>query len=515
MSVRLSNVAWLGCVLLALGATVTAPQRANADEGQVLSDRWYVLSLQGQRMGWMHDQVRRNGDQLVTTNETNMSLSRGPLVINVVMSSAFTETVDGRPLEAWSIQNLASIQKTVRAMRFGEDEIELITGEGTQQLKKKVPYPDESWLPPAAAGRYLVEQAAKGAKQISRGLMDPSMGTQVVEEKWQYQKDENVEVLGKVVPATLWKVTMSSMPSMVTNWYLDPQGHTVKTTLIAMPGMPMEIVLADEQLARQQVDPPELLMSTLVEPDRRIAGPRRLRSAIYELSFTKPQGAAEFSPKLPRGGSQRVVWGDNRTARVVVDLDEPVNPIDDLPGAAHREATAMLNSEDPKIRQLVGDALRREGRKLPVARRAERIRRFVHGYISAKDLSVGFATASEVARTRQGDCTEHAVLLAAMLRAADIPSRTVSGLIYVDQFAGRQGIFGYHMWAQAWYGGDAGGGRWVDLDATLDDDTPFDAAHIALARSVLSDDTVMNDMVNMAPMLGRLSVRVIDTGSGR
>ena len=107
------------------------------------------------------------------------------------------------------------------------------------------------------------------------------------------------------------------------------------------------------------------------------------------------------------------------------------------------------------------------------------------------------------------------MLLAAVLRAADVPSRTVSGLIYVDQFAGRQGVFGYHMWTQAWYGGDTVGGRWVDLDATLGDDTPFDATHIALARSVLADDTMMNDMVNMAPMLGRLSVRVIDTGFGR
>ena len=38
-----------------------------------------------------------------------------------------------------------------------------------------------------------------------------------------------------------------------------------------------------------------------------------------------------------------------------------------------------------------------------------------------KDLSVGFATAADVARTAQGDCTEHAVLLAALLRASDIP----------------------------------------------------------------------------------------------
>ena len=57
-------------------------------------------------------------------------------------------------------------------------------------------------------------------------------------------------------------------------------------------------------------------------------------------------------------------------------------------------------------------------------------------------------------------------LLAAMLRADDIPSRTVSGLVYVSSFEGAKDIFGYHMWTQGWIAED-GKGRWVDLDATL------------------------------------------------
>ena len=319
----------------------------------------------------------------------------------------------------------------------------------------------------------------------------------------------------KVTPATKWHVTTSLMPSIVATFYMDDQGDMVRTSMTMMPGVTMEVMLADEQLAKAELEPPELLMSTLVRPDKPIAQPRKLRCAIYELSFTAPKDAIDYRPELPRGGSQRVVWGDNRTARVVIDLDQRLAPRDDLPTDAHRRATSALNSQDPEVVRLVAKALGADGHKIPVAERAERLRRFVHGYIKAKNLNVGFATASEVARTRQGDCSEHAVLLAAMLRAAGIPSRIASGLLYVDEFAGEESVFGYHMWAQAWYGGDAAGGRWVDLDATLGDATPFDATHITLARSVLADDTVMNDMMNMAPMLGRLSIRVIDTGSAR
>ena len=41
------------------------------------------------------------------------------------------------------------------------------------------------------------------------------------------------------------------------------------------------------------------------------------------------------------------------------------------------------------------------------------------------------ATAAEVARSREGDCTEHAVLLAALARARGIPARVAMGLVYV------------------------------------------------------------------------------------
>jgi len=498
-----------------VGATVAEGQApAGKNSGRVLFDRWYVMSLQGQQMGWMHEHVRQHGDRITTSTQMNVALSRGVVSVSVQTASDFTETVDGTPIEAVSVQSLGAGQ-TVKTMRFGADGIELIWQQGNQKRNSILPHPAESWEPPAAAGRRLAKEAAEGRKQITVRRMDPAAGTTVVEENWRYQSEEAVEAMGKVVPATKWTVTSSMMPSMVTTCHIDAQGHMVRTTLTLIPGMGFEIIQADEQLARAEVTPPELLISTLVRPDRPIARPRRLRSAIYELAFTAPRGAADFSPQLPRGGSQRVVWGDNRTARVIIDLDEPVNPRDDLPTDAHRQATAMLNSDDPEIRKLTAQALGPTGRRTPVARRAERLRQFVYRYIHAKSLGVGFATAGEVARTRQGDCSEHAVLLAAMLRSAGIPSRTVSGLLYVDEFAGRQGVFGYHMWTQAWLGGDAGGGRWVDLDATLGNDTPFDATHIALVRSVLADDTMMNDMVDMAPMIGRLAIRVIDTGSGR
>ena len=48
--------------------------------------------------------------------------------------------------------------------------------------------------------------------------------------------------------------------------------------------------------------------------------------------------------------------------------------------------------------------------------------------------------ALETLRNRVGDCNEHAVLLAALARAAGIPAQVEAGLVY------QKGRFYYHAW---------------------------------------------------------------------
>ena len=101
------------------------------------------------------------------------------------------------------------------------------------------------------------------------------------------------------------------------------------------------------------------------------------------------------------------------------------------------------------------------------------IETFVRGYISNKSLGVGYASALEVVHKPEGDCTEHAVLLAALGRSLGIATRVVDGLAYAPDFAGKDRVFVPHAWVQAWVGE-----RWQSFDAAL---PGFDAGHIALS----------------------------------
>ncbi len=165
----------------------------------------------------------------------------------------------------------------------------------------------------------------------------------------------------------------------------------------------------------------------------------------------------------------------------------------------------MVNARDPLVVKLARAAARGAGDD--VGERAEAMRRLVSQRIGKKDLQTAFASAAETARTRQGDCSEHAVLLCAMLRAEAIPARVATGLVYIDQFDGSGGQFGWHMWTQALIEG-----RWIDLDATLP--VAFHAGHILTGVTSLADGAGGAELASMLLLVGNIEVQVVEVGYG-
>ena len=117
-----------------------------------------------------------------------------------------------------------------------------------------------------------------------------------------------------------------------------------------------------------------------------------------------------------------------------------------------------------------------------------------------RNFEVAFAAANEVARDLSGDCTEHAVLAAAMCRAVGIPARVVIGLIYVDELNG----FGFHMWNEVFIND-----RWVALDPSWDQST-VDAVHIKLSETSLDGVSPFEAFVPVIRVMGKLQIEPLE-----
>ena len=493
-------------IMFMLMMTLMPARGATANEA-VQFERWYTALLDSRPVGWMHVKIVRCADEYHSQSEMAISVRRGESVVSIMLGETFVETGGGEPLHTTQTQKLAG-QTITRKLVFGRDVYTLTTSNGSSVQTREYRPSALPWLTPMAAERYVTEQMNQGVKKITFWTLGLATGIQPVEVAHTVLRTTNIEVLGKTVPATEIHTTMSVLPSVRSTEYMDREGHMIKTSSTLGPWK-FIIVESDEQLAKAKIDPPELMTRLFVRSNRPIAMPRRIRSAEYELRLDR--SATDLSDlDLPSIGCQRLVHSNGQTARIRVDLEVKAE-VQDRPQEEHRIPSAMIDSNDEKIRGLSEEGLAKYDEAVKDHVKAQALCRFVHRYIENRDLSVGFATATEVAQTARGDCSEFAVLLAAMLRAVNIPSRTISGLVYVEQFMGQQDLFGYHMWTQAWIeNGQVG--YWMDLDAALNPDH-FDATHIAVSSSAMSDDQFFNDMVKLAPLLGRLSISVIETNS--
>jgi transglutaminase-like putative cysteine protease len=283
----------------------------------------------------------------------------------------------------------------------------------------------------------------------------------------------------------------------VTTVDVAADGLLVRSSTSLM-GLDMVMTLSNRDAVIELRGTTELLAQSFIYPDRAIDRPREVVRAVYEL--TVDEG---FLPNVPSIGDQRAKNSRGR-ARVTVELgSSPKVDPRTVDVAEYLRASTYLNHRDPKLGELRAQALDPVETTDPAVR-AEALRELVHAHLVKKDLNTLLATASEVATTRAGDCTEHAVLLAALLRADGIPSRVVTGLVYVDRFVGEVNLFGYHMWTQAFLDG-----RWIDLDATLG--RRFDATHIAFTHTSLNDEGVaLLQMAKITPLMGRLEVKVLE-----
>jgi hypothetical protein len=144
----------------------------------------------------------------------------------------------------------------------------------------------------------------------------------------------------------------------------------------------------------------------------------------------------------------------------------------------------------PRIKKLaeqaVGDAQTPE-------EKVKRIVSFVKDYVRPY-LSASLPNIHDLCDKKKGDCKSYALLFNTLARAAGIPAREVSGLLYIGD---DQKSFGGHAWNEVVLGG-----VWVPIDASMRQ-TEVDATHVSFGSQERAAK-------NLLTTLGKLSFRLIE-----
>lgn len=194
--------------------------------------------------------------------------------------------------------------------------------------------------------------------------------------------------------------------------------------------------------------------------------PRAARGGHLRYVFGLPPG---IGPPLPQTGEQRVIVQDQGVRLDICGQCGPGLPADPASLALWRRPAPWLESDAPELRRAVAAIARKGGSD---ADRMQALARLARQRLA--DVSyAGHLTARQAWHARSGDCTEDAVLLAALARAAGVPALVASGLVYDrERFHGTRDAFLPHAWVIAHVDG-----AWRSFDISLDG---FDATHIAL-----------------------------------
>lgn len=130
-----------------------------------------------------------------------------------------------------------------------------------------------------------------------------------------------------------------------------------------------------------------------------------------------------------------------------------------------QKPTPFIQHDHPKIRKKVSELISTDD--LPPAK-ARKFIAWIYQNIEKRPV-LSIPNALETLENRRGDCNEHAVLLAAMARAAGIPAQIEAGLVYT------KGRFYYHAWNVLYLG------KWITADSLIGQ-MPADVTHIRLVR---------------------------------
>lgn len=206
-----------------------------------------------------------------------------------------------------------------------------------------------------------------------------------------------------------------------------------------------------------------LVESLLVASPYKLSEAARNSRIHYRLTF------ADARMSMPETGEQHVVAGDGDIGVDICAACGSETPPDETTLRRYRSANAWVESNNRDIQAFA----RYHGRGASVDQKMIHLRDAVRMQMDGPVDFRYYDSAATALRKRSGDCTEVALLLAAVARARGIPARVAFGIAYSSRFTGKSHVFSPHAWVQVW-----NGRRWRSYDAGLG---RFDAGHIVLA----------------------------------
>ena len=477
------------CLPFMLGPNLAADKKSDFTP----VDRWYEVYLDGSKVGYVSDIMQKEADVIKSRNEFVMQIKRAGQSIEITVEQETKEKISGELIEFSTETKMAGIPMLKKGRVEGKElvvyEKQFISGKET-----RYPFDPEGGMSWGLRKQVLENGFEEAGKTYELKVYSPDMGMKKpVKAKIICFGEKTIQIGEKKIKA--FEVDMelkSPFGSMITKSWFDENCVALKTVM-NMGGMKISIIEVPKKKAKKmEEEAHELLLSSVVPLDAAVPNSDK-------NTFIMKAIKGKWSAKLFEGNGQKIEKINDNSIRVIVDQSLKKKKVEgetDL--KPFLSSSVYLDTDDLLIQKL---AKKGKGKAKTSQEIANKLTKFVFRYMTNKNYEVGFATASEVARNKAGDCTEHSILLAALGRALAIPSRVVTGLVYADEFEDQKDVLVYHMWTQ-FYIDD----QWVNLDSALGL-VKCPADRITFSVDSLEEDTIAS-VLPLMELINNLKVTV-------
>lgn len=298
--------------------------------------------------------------------------------------------------------------------------------------------------------------------------------------------EETIPIMGERVPAK--KLVVDFMGASQIAW-VSPDGEILAEEGplgIRMEKASVEQVFAGDYASGQT----DMAQVTSVDPGGTIENKEELDTLRIAVSGPKPEYLAGLS-----GGRQEFAGGVLTVTREALAAPDSPDPGFTREASKFLLPSTFIESDHPDIKKAAAKIAPMTD---PPMLRAKKVVAWVYENLDKKPV-FSVPDALQTLKNGAGDCNEHAVLTAALARAAGLPAQMEVGVMYLN------GRFFYHAWNALYING-----QWVTADTTLGQ-LPADVTHLRFARG---DAQSQLDMMGLIEKLS-LSLKDEDLASAQ
>lgn len=452
---------------------------------QDVPQEYFSFLVNGKKYGYSTESRFVESDKVITITNEFTKLHRVGVTVKEDSYTKHIESPGGEPIAFEHIERTDSQfwffhdkkSKRIEGVKKEDGDFEVTKTSNGKTKQFGIEWPDDLLL--SEGVRLLIKETdLKEGEKFSVKEISGYDPFEIVDEAGEIGQTKDISLLHNTMPLTEIFITANSklygqIPMVA---YVDKDFNT-KKNVATFGGMTLESISCSREVALRKTEKVDFTSMAVIQCPVRLRNPEKAKRIRYHLIPT-----TNTELEIPSNDNQSVEKSEDGSIFVTVHPAKAADGISfpytgtDKATQETLKPTKILQCDDEKIIALARKAV---GKTKDAAKAARKIEAFVNGYIKPSG-SFTFASAVEVANERKGDCTEYAVLTAALCRAAGIPAKLVSGYVYCDYFNGKWHVFVLHEWTEVYIGD-----KWIGLDATKNRFfgifNSFTAGHIALS----------------------------------